>query len=85
MLLYYDDIIYAGYPSDGIVQVEEEEEEEVNDDSDDRDTYTIEEEYQPRARQPLQSPIVQDNGRRRIRRKVSKGAPIPRYTVLWCE
>lgn len=36
-----------GYPSDGIIQVEEEE--EAQEDSDDRDTYTIEEDYRPRG------------------------------------
>ena len=44
--------MWPGYPSDGIVQVEEEEE-AADEDSDDHDTYTIEEEaYTHRVRTP---------------------------------
>nr|XP_006820342.1 PREDICTED: pericentriolar material 1 protein-like [Saccoglossus kowalevskii] len=42
-----------GYPSDGIVQVEEEEEQEG---SSDHDTYTIEADYRHRSRRPLTPP-----------------------------
>ena len=56
-----------GYPSDGIVQVEEEE--EAQEESDDRDTYTIEEDYPTKRRpRPVNPPIIEAASRRGRRR-----------------
>ncbi|XP_077983903.1 pericentriolar material 1 protein-like isoform X6 [Glandiceps talaboti] len=50
-----DDEVDDGYPSDGIVQVEEEEEQE---DTSDHDTYTIEADYRHRLRRPQTPPQI---------------------------
>lgn len=52
--------VLIGYPSDGIMQVEEEE--EANRDSD-RDTYTIEDDYHLRQRYPQTVPSRQSRNR----------------------
>ena len=64
-----------GYPSDGIVQVEEEEEAQ---ESDDHDTYTIEDEYNPggRQQQPAKAPVGEPRATRGRRRKGRRGAPL---------
>ncbi len=66
----------SGYPSDGIVQVEEEE--EAGGESDDHDTYTIEDEYSTRARRRHLKPPSVDNlkSRNRARRQAARGAPL---------
>ena len=52
-------LMISGYPSDGIVQVEEEEEAAAE--SDDHDTYTIDDEYQSRSRRtrPVKPPTIE--------------------------
>lgn len=66
-----------GYPSDGIVQVEEEEEAQ---ESDDHDTYTIEDELTSRVRL-RQSALpkrtgAEGGGTRGRRRRTRRGAPL---------
>ena len=70
-----DDEMDDGYPSDGIVQVEEEEEADAE--SDGRDTYTIEDEYHARARQNVPRPNIDPKARHRGRRS-NRGRGRPR-------
>ena len=65
-----------GYPSDGIVQVEEEEEAQ---ESDDHDTYTIDDEFGPRlARQATHGQRSAGDARasRGGRKRSQRGAPL---------
>ena len=55
MIMFYWIIVYLllGYPSDGILQVEEEEEAYLHQEDSDRGTYTVEDEYELRQRYPV--------------------------------
>ena len=69
-----------GYPSDGIMQVEEEE--EANRDSD-RDTYTVEDEYQFRQRYPVDCRPKAARLRRPHTHKLKEaGNPAGKYNYL---
>ena len=76
-----------GYPSDGIVQVEEEE--EANDESDDADTYTIENEYRKGRTGKVQRPVIEGMPRKVRRHKhtshssshINSNSRGPNYTM----